>query len=420
RHAHDPQLRARFFREAKLVAKLRDRVVVTLHDYGESPEVGLYMAFELIEGATLAKVLKEGPQPTERVANILLQLLRALAEAHGLGMIHRDLKPGNIMLVEDPGSPLGEGVRLLDFGIAKLKVEMAGQDPSLATQQGLFMGTPSYISPEQARASGEVDGRSDLYSLGVVGYALLAGKNPFVGTSVVETILAHCNTAPPPLEDTLQVPAQMEGALRKALEKSPEDRFASAMQMAAAIEAAVPSLVSGVFMRSWAEVPEPLTPSAGAAVQAIPETAQSETWSQALPFVDPQRPLRWALLLILLLVSVGLAGLWFANTGEDSYPREPTTAAMPPQPPPSAEAAALEPTTPAIEEAPEPADVEVSSAPADPAPSELPAKLEAPSEATPERSEQTRPVRPRRRERSAEPRRPAPEESEPTLVIPEF
>lgn len=315
RHAHDPQLRARFFREAKLVAQLNDRSVVTLHDYGESPEVGLYMAFELVEGATLAALIREGPQPPERVANILLQLLRALSEAHAQGMIHRDLKPANIMLVEESGAPYREGVRLLDFGIAKLKVEVADQDPSLATQQGLLMGTPSYISPEQARANGPIDGRSDLYSLAVVAYALLAGKNPFVGTSVVETILAHCNTMPPPFEERLRIPPLLEAAIRKALQKSPEDRFASAMQMAAAIEAGVPSLTSGIFGRPWSSVAasvDTTSPSGfpAAAVHMMAQhPPQGETWSQPMPDVDPRRPLKWALLL-LLLIGAGVAIGW--------------------------------------------------------------------------------------------------------------
>lgn len=439
RHAHDAQLRARFFREAKLVARLRDRVVVTLHDYGESPEVGLYMAFELIEGITLAELLKSGAQPPERVANILLQLLRALSEAHGLGMIHRDLKPGNIMLVEDAGAPLGEGVRLLDFGIAKLKVEMAGQDPSLATQQGLFMGTPSYISPEQARASGEVDGRSDLYSLGVVGFALLAGKNPFVGASVVETILAHCNTPPPPLDDSLQVPAQMEGALRKALEKDPEDRFASAMQMAAAIESAVPSLISGVFTRSWSESVDTTTPSGIAAVSAMPETPQSQTWSQALPALGRSRPLRWLALLLFLFLTAGLLTWWLMDSGGSETAIRPAVSTREPEPPIAAPAdPESRPKLPALDEAPAIGDPEEASDPGEA--SAVPARDEAaPGDASrsgvgetaevtaaetgPSRS--SRPAReraPPRRERAPDPQRepPAEEASEPTLVIPEF
>lgn len=430
RHAHDAQLRARFFREARLVAKLNDRVVVTLHDYGESPEFGLYMAFELIEGTTLNALLERGPQPAERVANILLQLLRALEEAHGLGMIHRDLKPGNVMLVEDAAAPFREGVRLLDFGIAKLKVDLAGQDESLSTQQGLFMGTPSCISPEQARASGEIDGRADLYALGVLGYSLLAGKNPFVGASVVETILAHCNTEPPPFDERLQVPALMESAIMKALAKSPEDRFASAMQMAAALEAAVPSLISGIFVRPWSDNPDMTTPSGMAVLGTMGESAQNETWSQALPVVSPSWR-RWALLALFLFGTI-VTGWWLWGPGTE----QTVQARLPPSDPevsaPSKKtaeatlpAAALEvpeavgDPEPREAIAPEATEATPSTPEANPSPSAPPASGEttrASGSREPTRAKIRRAEEPPRSEKPPPPSA----EAEPTLVIPEF
>ena len=236
-HAEKPDLRARFFREAKLVARLKDSATVTLYDYGEEDDLGLFMVFELVEGVTLDQIMDHGPVDPIRVAHILLELLRALAEAHSMGVIHRDLKPANVMLLRDTAG--NEAVRLLDFGIAKLVDHTAGeQRRTVETQEGLVMGTPRYISPEQARALGNVDLRSDLYSLGVMGYAMLAGDNPFRRPSVIETIMAHCNDTPPPLDPALGVPPAFEEAVLRAVEKVPEDRFSSAHEMAEAIQSA--------------------------------------------------------------------------------------------------------------------------------------------------------------------------------------
>lgn len=237
RHADDPELRARFFREARLVARLQDPAVVTLHDYGEEPGLGLYMVFELVRGTTLHALMRSGPQPAERVVDLMLQLLRALHEAHSQGMVHRDLKPANVMVVTTPTGE--EAVRLLDFGIAKV-VSKEDQEKSLETQRGLVMGTPRYLSPEQARASEDIDLRSDLYSLSVIAYTMLAGTNPFRRESVIETIMAHCTTPPPPLDPALGVSPALEAALLTGLEKDPADRYDSAETMAAALVDALP------------------------------------------------------------------------------------------------------------------------------------------------------------------------------------
>ena len=235
RHMADEHLRQRFFREAKVVAQLTDPTVVTLYDYGEEADRGLYMVFELVRGRTIHQVIKSGPQVPAWTAHILVQVLSALGEAHGRGMIHRDIKPGNIMVVEDAHGR--QRARLLDFGIAKVVASSDG-DSSLETKEGLVLGTPRYMSPEQARGSGDVDARSDLYSLAVLGYAMLAGSNPFERTSVIETIMAHVQTPPPPLDPALKVPPAFEAVLAKALEKAPDDRFQTAREMEQAIQAA--------------------------------------------------------------------------------------------------------------------------------------------------------------------------------------
>ncbi len=238
RHGEDADLRARFFREARLVAKLRHPVVVTLHESGEAPGVGLYMVFELVDGGTLDRLLEEGPQDPIRVTHVCLQLLQALGEAHRLGVVHRDIKPANVMLVREPTGE--ERVRLLDFGIAKLVG--ASRTDTVETREGIVVGTPRYLSPEQARGASEIDHRTDLYSLATLAYALLAGKNPFERPSAVQTIIAHMQEPVPMLDPALGVPPALEAVLRRALEKAPEARFASAGEMAEAMRQVFPNV----------------------------------------------------------------------------------------------------------------------------------------------------------------------------------
>ena len=237
-HSRDPEVRARFFREARAVANLDDPTVVTLFDYGDA-EGGLYCVFELVEGHTLDRCLKEGPSDPAWVAFVLVQLLGALGEAHERGLVHRDIKPANVMVVERPDG--SRRIRLLDFGIAKVTDADADAD-SVRTKQGMLVGTPEYMSPEQARAKEGIDARSDLYSLGVVAYTLLAGKNPFARKSAIDTLLAHCSTPPAPLDPALELPEALQRVVAKALEKRPEDRFSSAEEMRRGILAIYPGL----------------------------------------------------------------------------------------------------------------------------------------------------------------------------------
>ena len=173
-------------------------------------------------------------------------------------MIHRDIKPGNIIIchtghqkpqadleladLDEEEAPL---VKLLDFGIAKVTEHQSTDETEenlLATKQGIVIGTPGYLSPEQARASKKIDFRSDLYSIGVLGYALLTGANPFQKESTIETIIAHCHHPVPSLPPELNIPPELEAALTKALEKSPEARFSSAIEMAQTLRNAFPEV----------------------------------------------------------------------------------------------------------------------------------------------------------------------------------
>lgn len=188
-HSSSADFQERFRREGELASRIRDPHVVTIYDYGQDGDV-LYLAMEYVDGTTLQRALKAGAMPLTKVIRISRQVAIALTAAHQLRAVHRDLKPANIMLAD--GS-LGElDVRVLDFGLVKTRSSQA------LTQPGLFMGSPKYVSPEQIQCA-EVDGRTDLYSLGVVMWHMLAGREPYNGPSPMDTINMHLADQVPPV-----------------------------------------------------------------------------------------------------------------------------------------------------------------------------------------------------------------------------
>jgi serine/threonine protein kinase len=228
------ELAARFRREAQATARLRHRSIVVVYDLVEVPEDGicsLALVMELLEGETLAKLLERRSflAPHEAV-EIACALLGALAHAHGAGIVHRDIKPENVFLARD-----GEGQvtpKVLDFGISKLDLPKAG----LITREGELLGTPSYMSPEQAR-SADVDGRSDLFNVGILLYEMLTGFNPFAGEGLHEVIVAILEHDPAPLA-AHGVSTALAAVVDRALAKDPKQRYASARDMIAALREA--------------------------------------------------------------------------------------------------------------------------------------------------------------------------------------
>ncbi len=232
----DGALRARFFREANVVARLSHPSTVTLFDYGEDQDGLLWMVLELIRGRTLRDViLEEAPLPPARAARLTLQVLGALVEAHGAGLVHRDLKPANIMLTREQTGD--ERAKVLDFGMAKVLEDRGFGDGDEATRTGLVVGTPRYLSPEQALAR-QVGPPTDVYALGVVLYEMLSGEPPFVAPSTFELLVLHTTAEVPALEPALTVPPAMEAVIAKAMAKAIEDRFADAQAMLDALRAA--------------------------------------------------------------------------------------------------------------------------------------------------------------------------------------
>ena len=231
RHVHQPALVERFTREAKLAARLVHPNIAGVIDSGISIDDGrLLMVLELAEGEPLAEILTM-PLPPERVVALTTQLLHALEHAHAAGLIHRDLKPDNIMVAWREGR---EHVQIIDFGIAILR-----DDPTLArlTATGQMIGTPIYMSPEQAKCEA-FDHRTDLFALGVIVYEMLAGTLPFQG-GPLEIALANVNKDPPPIAARvpgLIVEPLLETFARKLMARKLEHRFASAREALAALE----------------------------------------------------------------------------------------------------------------------------------------------------------------------------------------
>ena len=218
-YAQDSGFVERFRREAQAAARLNHPNVVSVYDTGSDGPVH-YIVMEYVAGKTLAQVLAEGDhlQP-ERAAEIAAQVAGALSFAHAAGIVHRDVKPGNIMI-----TPQGE-VKVMDFGIARA----VSAEP--LTQTATVLGTASYLSPEQAQG-GAVDARSDIYSLGIVLYEMLTGGPPFVADSAVAVAFKHVSEAPVhPSEVRPGIPADLEAIVLKAMAKNPANRYASADEM---------------------------------------------------------------------------------------------------------------------------------------------------------------------------------------------
>jgi eukaryotic-like serine/threonine-protein kinase len=223
----------RFLREIEVAARLQHPAILTLHDSGQADGYVFYI-MPYVEGESLRdRLARQHELPVEDTARILSEVLDALAYAHGKGVIHRDIKPDNIMLA-------GRHALLLDFGVAKAVTESAG--PEFVTTTGIALGTPSYMAPEQAVADRDVDHRADLYALGVVGYEMLAGRRPFPGNTAQQIVVAQMTKAPEELRSHRPaVPVQLAATIMRALERNPADRWQSAAEMLARLE---PYLVS--------------------------------------------------------------------------------------------------------------------------------------------------------------------------------
>jgi serine/threonine protein kinase/HAMP domain-containing protein len=223
----DEEIAGRFIREAKAAGAIQHPNIVTIYDVGRIGN-NPYITMEFIDEKSLAEVFQPNTRmPVKRVLDIGIQLARALDHAHRRGIVHRDIKPGNILLMQN-----GETVKITDFGIARLN----DADEMQKTHAGMVLGTPRYMSPEQAKGN-DIDGRSDLYSLGVILYELLSGRKAFDSESVATLMLQILQQDPKPLRELApDVPVGMQRIVSKLLQKRPERRFQNGVELAEALE----------------------------------------------------------------------------------------------------------------------------------------------------------------------------------------
>jgi len=275
----------RFQRETRAAARLEHPNILPIHFVGEGEGL-VYYAMPFVDGLSLGELLKRsGPLPPERALAIIIPILDALDHAHKAGLLHRDIKPDNIMLDSARGRPL-----LVDFGIAR---RLDSSTAAALTQTGLVIGTPAYMSPEQALGDPNLDQRSDLYSLGAVLFQMLTGVPPFEGESSQQVVGKHIADPPPAAHDVNpKVPRELSDVILRLLEKQPADRFQSAAEVIAALE----SDKQPSNMRSRA-----------IAAQAATEILVSGQTTR------PRSRGTWIAIGVVLLLTLGAGAIWFTQ-----------------------------------------------------------------------------------------------------------
>ncbi|MCB1295417.1 MAG: serine/threonine protein kinase [Gordonia sp.] len=337
-YTNDPEFTARFRSEAQVTAMLNNPGIANVFDYGETPDRGTgeplaYLVMELVDGEPLNSVISRmGRLSLANSLDMLEQTGRALQAAHDQGLVHRDVKPGNILI-----TPTGQ-VKITDFGIAK------AVDAAPVTQTGMVMGTAQYISPEQATGD-EATSASDVYALGVVGYEALTGRRPFLGDGAITVAMKHIRETPPPLPSNL--PSGVRELIEITMAKDPRQRYANGGEFADAVAAVragrrPPRPGSNTATSTINPTPRPTAATrvigTGPATSApySPSTSTYTGPNYAAPR-PPQRPSTpdntWttgqkvlaALAGILLLIALGVVGFWLANA--DSNTGDPKTPA---------------------------------------------------------------------------------------------
>lgn len=324
--SQDQEFVARFKREAIASSRIGQQNIIDISDFGRTPDGRFYFVMEFIDGKTLVRYRREGPFQFARVVHVGLQIARALAAAHSVNIVHRDLKLENVMLLQRPGQP--DFVKVLDFGVAKV---VNGAQTAAYTAIGAVVGTPQYMAPEQARGL-PVDVRSDVYSLGLILHELIRGKPTFEGDSQVELMSKQVNEAAPTLVSPFGVvPRALEQIIMQMLAKEPSQRPASMDAVVNALEAVESTPTPTARTEPLAPVksktkPEPVTNIAP--LTPVPTTIQAES-AVDLSAIKPNRT---PLIIVGLIIVVGGLGAALWATREPNVLPTPVVV-TPPQPP---------------------------------------------------------------------------------------
>jgi len=306
------EAQTRFVNEARAAASIQSKHAIHIHDHGVTEDGRPYMVMELLDGEPLDKRIERlGRLSLQETARILVQVCRGLQRAHDAGIIHRDLKPENIFLVRSPDDD-DEIAKVLDFGIAKIKGLPGEKGLTSSTKTGAVLGTPYYMSPEQARGLRTIDHRSDLWSLGVIAYKCLTGVLPFEGESVGDLLVKICTSPVPVPSMTMPgLPPAFDAWFARTLDREPARRFASASELAEAL-----AVSAGLSVRRAASslpgagqtrplvssnAPPPYVPSEG----LTPPPAAGLTSAPFVTSAQPPKSGRGALFALLAAVLIG-------------------------------------------------------------------------------------------------------------------
>jgi serine/threonine-protein kinase len=338
----------RFLREARATARLKSRHVAKVHDVGRLETGAPYIVMEHFDGSDLKSLISgRGALPVAEAVHYVREACEAIGEAHAVGIIHRDLKPSNLFLAIEGGA---RSVKVLDFGVAKL-ADGAGSDPNAEmTGTAEVLGTPLYMAPEQMRSTRGVDGRADLWSLGVILYRALTGKTPFIGQTTPEVCISVMVDEPlPPSALRADLPIGLDAVVMRCLEKDPGRRFATAGELSEALRpfeamGDFPAALSGreeITRRSAAE--------AAALTASETSTARTTTsWSQASASGQGKLPRNRVVLggaFLVAAVGAAAAAHWLLGSRGTASPAS-ASVTLPTPAAPSAEAAPLANTSP--------------------------------------------------------------------------
>ncbi|MCB9433957.1 MAG: protein kinase [Ardenticatenaceae bacterium] len=317
---HDPAFRQRFEREAKMIAGLEHKAIVPVYDFGEH-EGQPYLVMRYMGGGSLLDKLRRGPMPLEASTRIVSRIASALQKAHEAGIVHRDLKPGNILFDQHGDAYLS------DFGIAKLLQQTAS-----LTSTGSVIGTPAYMSPEQAKGAQDLDGRSDIYALGAILYEMLTGRLPYQSDTPVGLVMKHIMEPVPRIRDSNpNLPIGVEQVITRSMAKEPDQRYRTSQQMALALDKVDEAVVDDektyvvpqvapmegtVIVSPAHQAPVATRMKAETAVSSPPPSPTPAPQPAAAPPPQPRRR-RWPWLVVGLLLVAGLAvaGLMLLNGG---------------------------------------------------------------------------------------------------------